>query len=238
MIEDIFQENHGRYGARGIQLVLERQGIQANIKRVSRLMSEHGLIAKGTRKAYRKPRKGKAYEEQENVLNRVFSIGERNRVWVGDITYIPTKHGFLYLAVFIDIYARKVTGWAMDIRIRDTLVLTALNQAIGREHPETGLHVHTDRGAQYTSQRFQALLMRYGFRQSVSRKGNCLDNAVIESFFGVLKSELLYLQNFDSMEHFKEEHISYLDYYNNRRNRAKLKGLPPALHRQQALLAA
>ena len=96
---------------------------------------------------------------------------ERNKIWVGDITYIPTKHGFLYLAVFIDIYSRKVTGWAMDTRIRDTLVLAALNQAIGREHPEEGLLVHTNRGSQYTFQRVQALLQRYGFRQSMSRMG-------------------------------------------------------------------
>lgn len=114
MIEEIFQENSGCYGARRIQLVLQKQGINVNNKRVSRLMSEHGLVAKGTRKAYHKPRKGKPYEEKENVLNQVFSAKERNKIWVGDITYIPTKHGFLYLAIFIDIYSRKVTGWAMD----------------------------------------------------------------------------------------------------------------------------
>ena len=228
MIEDIFQENHGRYGARRIQLVLEKQGIQANSKRVSRLMNEQGLVAKGTRKAYRRPRKGKAYEEQENVLNRVFSIGERNRVWVGDITYIPTKHGFLYLAVFIDIYSRKVTGWAMDTRIRDTLVLTALNQAIGREHPETGLLIHTDRGAQYTSHRFQALLMRYGFRQSMSRKGNPYDNAIMESFYRTLKRELVQDAGYDNPEQARQEIFQYIElYYNTKRIHSALGWLSP-----------
>lgn len=228
MIEDIFQENHSRYGARRIQLVLEKQGIQVNSKRVSRLMSEHGLVAKGTRKAYRRPRKGKAYEEQEDVLNRVFSADERNKIWVGDITYIPTKHGFLYLAVFIDIYSRKVTGWAMDTRIRDTLVLAALNQAIGREHPEAGLLVHTDRGAQYTSQRFQALLARYGFQQSMSRKGNPYDNAIMESFYRTLKRELVQDAGYDNPEQARQEIFQYIElYYNTKRIHSALGWLSP-----------
>ena len=228
MIEDIFHDNHSRYGARRIQLVLEKQGIRANSKRVSRLMSEHGLVAKGTRKAYRKPRKGKAYEEQENVLNRVFSTDERNKIWVGDITYIPTKQGFLYLAVFIDIYSRKVTGWAVDTRIRDTLVLAALNQAIGREHPEAGLLVHTDRGAQYTSQRFQALLARYGFRQSMSRKGNPYDNAVMESFYRTLKRELVQDAGYDNPEQARQEIFQYIElYYNTKRIHSALGWLSP-----------
>jgi len=218
MIEDIFQENSGRYGARRIQLVLEQRGVKVNPKTVSKLMSQHGLIAKGTRKVYRRPSKGKEYEEKENILNRVFTAKERNKIWVGDITYIPTKHGFLYLAVFIDIYSRKVTGWAMDTRIRDTLVLSALNQAIGREHPEEGLLVHTDRGSQYTSQRFQALLLRYGFRQSMSRKGNPYDNAVMESFYRTLKRELVQDANYDNPEQARQDIFKYIElYYNTKR---------------------
>lgn len=155
MITDIFVENNGRYGSQRIQMVLKQRGVKVNSKRVSRLMSQHGLIAKGTRRIHRKSPSRKTYEEKENILNRVFTATERNKIWVGDITYIPTKHGFLYLAAFIDIYSRKVTGWAMDTRLRDTLVLSALNQAIGREHPQEGLLVHTDRGSQYTSQRFR-----------------------------------------------------------------------------------
>lgn len=229
MIEDIFHENHGRYGARRIQLVLQKQGIKANCKRVSKLMSEHGLVSKGTRKAYRKPRKGKPYEEKENVLNQVFSTKERNKIWVGDITYIPTKHGFLYLAVFIDIYSRKVTGWAMDIRIRDTLVLSAMNQAIGREHPQEGLLVHTDRGVQYTSQRFQALLMRYGFRQSMSRKGNPYDNAIMESFYRTLKRELVQDAGYDNPEQARQEIFKYIElYYNTKRMHSAIGWLSPA----------
>lgn len=228
MIEDIFNENSGRYGARRIQLVLEQQGVKVNPKTVSRLMSQHGLIAKGTRKVYRKSPNGKPYEEKENILNRVFTAKERNKTWVGDITYIPTKHGFLYLAAFIDIYSRKVTGWAMDTRLRDTLVLSALNQAIGREHPEEGLLVHTDRGSQYTSQRFQALLMRYGFRQSMSRKGNPYDNAIMESFYRTLKRELVQDAYYDNPEQARQDIFRYIElYYNTKRIHSAIGWLSP-----------
>ena len=228
MIDDIFQENRGRYGARRIQLVLEQQGVKVNPKTISKLMSQNGLVAKGTRKVYRRPPKGKEYEERENILNRVFTAKERNKVWVGDITYIPTNHGFLYLAVFIDIYSRKVTGWAMDTRIRDTLVLSALNQAIGREHPEDGLLVHTDRGSQYTSQRFQALLLRYGFRQSMSRKGNPYDNAVMESFYRTLKRELVQDAHYDNPEQARQDIFRYIElYYNTKRIHSAIGWLSP-----------
>lgn len=228
MITDIFVENNGRYGARRIQVVLKRRGIKANSKRVSRLMSQHGLISKGTRKIYRKSPSSRPYEEKENILNRVFTATERNKVWVGDITYIPTKHGFLYLAVFIDIYSRKVTGWAMDTRLRDTLVLSALNQAIGREHPQGGLLVHTDRGSQYTSQRFQALLKRYGFRQSMSRKGNPYDNAIMESFYRTLKRELVQDAHYGNPTQARQDIFRYIElYYNTKRIHSALGWLSP-----------
>lgn len=228
MITDIFIENNSRYGARRIKLVLEQRGVKVNSKRVSKLMSQHGLIAKGTRKNYHKSPSSKPYEEKENILNRVFTAHERNKVWVGDITYIPTKHGFLYLAAFIDIYSRKVTGWAMDTRLRDTLVLSALNQAIGREHPEEGLLVHTDRGSQYTSQRFQALLMRYGFRQSMSRKGNPYDNAIMESFYRTLKRELVQDAHYDNPEQARQDIFRYIElYYNTKRIHSALGWMSP-----------
>lgn len=228
MIEDIFHENNGRYGTRRIQLVLEKQGVKVNLKRVSKLMSEHGLVAKGTRKAYHRPRNGKPYEEKNNILNRVFSANARNKIWVGDITYIPTKRGFLYLAVFIDIYSRKVAGWAMDTRLRDTLVLSAMNQAIGREHPEEGLLVHTDRGSQYTSQRFQALLMRYSFRQSMSRKGNPYDNAIMESFYRTLKRELVQDAHYDDPDQARQDIFRYIElYYNTKRIHSAIGWLSP-----------
>lgn len=192
-------------------------------------MSEHGLIAKGARKSYRYQPNKKTYDEKENILNQVFTANEKNRVWVGDITYIPTRHGWLYLAVFIDIFSRKVTGWAMDTRIRDTLVLSALNQAIGREHPKGGLIIHTDRGAQYTAQRFQALLLRYGFRQSMSRKGNPYDNAIMESFYRTLKRELVRDAHYDNPDQARLDIFKYIEtYYNTMRLHSALGWVSPA----------
>ena len=119
-----------------------------------------------------------------------------------------------------------------------SMVTTMLDKAFAQIPDGTGLILHSDQGWQYQHRQYQRMLREKGIRQSMSRKGNCLDNAVIENFFGLLKSELLYLQEFQSMQHFKQERIEYLDYYNNRRIKAKLKGLPPAIHRQQALSAA
>ena len=218
MIEDIFHEHKARYGSRRIQKVLEQQGIHVNPKRVCRLMSEQNLIAKGTRKSDHYQPDKNTYDEKENILNQVFKASQKNQIWVGDITYIPTKQGWLYLAVFIDIFSRKVTGWAMDTRVRDTLVLSALNQAIGREHPVEGLIIHTDRGAQYTAQRFQALLLRYGFRQSMSRKGNPYDNAIMESFYRTLKRELVRDAHYDNPEQARLDIFKYIEtYYNTKR---------------------
>ena len=118
------------------------------------------------------------------------------------------------------------------------MVMTMLDKAFAKIPDGTDLILHSDQGWQYQHKQYQRMLREKGIRQSMNRKGNCLDNAVIENFFGILKSELLYLQEFHSMEHFKQELIEYLDYYNNRRIKAKLKGLPPAIHRQQALSAA
>ena len=108
--------------------------------------------------------------ERSNILGQVFSTSKKNQIWVDDITYIPTKHGFLHLAVCLGIFSRKVVGWAMDTRVKDTLAMSALNQAVGRERPGKGLIVHTDQGAQYTSKRFCALLQRHGFSQSMEQK--------------------------------------------------------------------
>jgi len=218
MIADIFNENEGRYGSRRIQQVMLQRNVNVNVKRVCRLMSEQGLTAKGAKKAYRYYPNRTQYEERENVLNRVFSATDKNKIWVGDITYIPTHHGFLYLAIFIDIFSRKVVGWSMDTRIKDSLVMSAFYQAVGREHPNEGLLVHTDRGSQYTSQRFQALLLRYGCHQSMSRKGNPYDNAVMESFYRTLKRELVQDANYDKPEQARMDIFKYIEtYYNTKR---------------------
>ncbi len=144
----------------------------------------------------------------------------------------------LYLSPILDLCSSDLVSYTISTRPVLSMVTSMLDKAFAEIPDGTGLILHSDQGWQYQHKQYQRMLRKKGIRQSMSRKGNCLDNAVIENFFGLLKSELLYLQTFESMEHFKQELIDYLDYYNNRRIKAKLKGLPPALHRQQALSAA
>lgn len=232
MIEDIFHEHKARYGARRIQKVLEQQNVKVNHKRISRLMSEHGLIAKGTRKLYRYQANKTSYDEKDNILNQVFEAKGKNQIWVGDITYVPTKHGWLYLSVFIDTFSRKVVGWGYG----DTLVLSALNQAIGREHPLEGLIIYTDRDSQYTSQRFQAMCIRYGFVQSMSRKGNPYDNAIMESFYRTLKRELVDGAKYDNTQQARTDIFKYIQtYYNSKRIHSALVWLSPNQFESQTI---
>lgn len=144
----------------------------------------------------------------------------------------------LYLSPILDLHNGYLVSYTISERPVLNMVTTMLEKAYETIPDRPELILHSDQGWQYQHKAYQRMLMKKGIRQSMSRKGNCLDNAVMENFFGLLKSELLYLQKFASMEHFKQELIDYLDYYNNRRIKAKLKGLPPALHRQQALSAA
>ena len=144
----------------------------------------------------------------------------------------------LYLSPILDLHSSDLVSYTISDRPVLSMVTTMLNEAFAKIPDGTNLILHSDQGWQYQHKQYQRMLREKGIRQSMSRKGNCLDNAVIENFFGLLKSELLYLQEFQSMEHFKQELVEYLDYYNNRRIKAKLKGLPPAIHRQQALSAA
>ena len=141
----------------------------------------------------------------------------------------------LYLSPILDLHSSDLVSYTISDCLVLSMVTTMLDKAFAKIPDGIDLILHSDQGWQYQHKQYQCMLREKGIRQSMSRKGNCLDNAVIENFFRILKSELLYLQEFRSMEHFKQELIEYLDYYNNRRIKAKLKGLPPAIHRQQAL---
>ena len=173
-----------------------------------------------------------------NLLNRDFRAEKPNQKWVTDVTEFSLFGEKLYLSPILDLHSSDLISYTISDRPVLSMVTTMLDEAFAKIPAETNLILHSDQGWQYQHKQYQQMLREKGVRQSMSRKGNCLDNAVIENFFGLLKSELLYLQEFRSMEHFKLELIEYLDYYNNRRIKAKLKGLPPAIHRQQALSAA
>ena len=230
-ITAIYHENKGRYGYRRITAELRKRNFLLNHKTVQRLMKELGLVCRVRMKKYRSY-KGEVGKIAPNLLNRDFRAEKPNQKWVTDVTEFGLFGEKLYLSPILDLVSYTISD-----RPVLSMVTTMLDEAFAKIPVGTNLILHSDQGWQYQHRRYQRMLREKGIRQSMSRKGNCLDNAVIENFFGLLKSELLYLQEFRSMEHFKLELIEYLDYY-NRRIKAKLKGLPPAIHRQQALSAA
>jgi len=182
--------------------------------------------------------KGEVGKIAPNLLERNFEAAKPNEKWVTDVTEFCLYGQKLYLSPILDLCSRDIVSYTISDRPVLDMVTAMLEKAFAKITDNTRLILHSDQGWHYQHKKYQKMLCSKGVRQSMSRKGNCLDNAVIENFFGLLKSELLYLQEFDSMEHFKEELVDYLDYYNNRRGKAKLKGLPPAIHRQQALSVA
>lgn len=232
-----YHENKGRYGYRRITIELRRRGILLNHKTVQRLMKELGLVCCVRMKKYRSY-KGEVGKIAPNVLKRDFHAEKPNQKWVTDVTEFSLFGKKLYLSPILDLCSSDLVSYTISDRPVLSMVTSMVDKAFENLPDGTNLILHSDQGWQYQHKQYQAMLKEKGVRQSMSRKGNCLDNAVIENFFGLLKSELLYLQKFDSIEHFIRELTDYLDYYNNRRIKAKLKGLPPAIHRQQALSAA
>ncbi len=236
-ITAIYHENKGRYGYRRITLELHKRNMPLNHKTVQRLMKELGIVCRVRMKKYRSY-KGEVGKIAPNHLGRDFHAEKPNQKWVTDVTEFQLFGEKLYLSPILDLYSQDVVSYTISDRPVLPMVITMLEKALATIPDNTNLLLHSDQGWQYQHKQYQQMLKQKSVLQSMSNKGNCLDNAVMENFFGLLKSELLYLHEFESMDHFKQELIEYLDYYNNRRIKARLKGLPPALHRQQALLAA
>ena len=236
-IAAIYHTNKGRYGYRRITAELHNRGILLNHKTVYRLMTELGLVCRVRMKKYRSY-KGEKGTTADNVLNRDFQAEKPNQKWVTDVTEFRLFGQKLYLSPILDLYSGDIVTYTLSDSPSLLMVTTMLEQAFAKIPDNTNLLLHSDQGWHYRHKQYVKMLEDKGIRQSMSRKGNCYDNSVMENFFGHLKSELLYLQQFESLEHFKAELIEYIDYYNNRRIKARLKGLPPAIHRQQALSAA
>jgi putative transposase len=236
-IKLIYMENKQRVGYRRITLELHNKGININHKTVQRLMKQLGLFCRVRMKKYNSYR-GEVGKIAANLLERNFVADKPNQKWVTDITEFSLFGQKLYLSPILDLYSRDIVSYTISKRPCFWQVTDMLEQAFQKLPDGLNLILHSDQGWQYQMKSYQRLLKAKGIQQSMSRKGNCLDNAVMENFFGLLKSELLYLQDFDSIEHFEQELISYLDYYNNRRVKVNLKGLSPAIHRQQALSVA
>jgi transposase InsO family protein len=236
-IQSIFHENKGRYGYRRITDELRNRGYCLNHKTVQRLMKELGLVCRVRMKKYRSY-KGEVGKIADNELNREFRAEKPNQKWVTDVTQFRLFGQKFYFSPILDLCSGDIVTYTISDSPNLEMVTTMLEQAFLNLPDNTGLILHSDQGWHYQHKYYRQMLAEKGIKQSMSRKGNCYDNSVMENFFGHLKSELLYLQEFESVDHFKQELIEYIDYYNNRRIKARLKGLPPALHRQQALLVA
>lgn len=236
-ITDIFHENKGRYGYRRITMEMHNRGYVINHKTVLRLMNEEKIKCMVRIKKYRSY-KGEVGKVAPNLLERDFSTSAPNEKWVTDVTEFSLFGRKLYLSPILDLHSSYLVSYTISEHPALSLVLNMARQALSVLPRGAEPILHSDQGWQYQHKQYQKLLKDHSIKQSMSRKSNCLDNAVIENFFGLVKSALLYMKEFNSMDQFKAELIEYLDYYNNRRIKAKLKGLPPAVHRKQALEVA
>lgn len=235
-VVEAFERHKGRYGYRRINRELRKNGIVVSEKRVLRIMQKLGLAGKGATRKHRIQKKVEPGDPRLNLVERAFTVGERNRLWVGDITYIPTREGWLYLAAVIDAFSRKVVGWSMSERITEKVAIDAMEQAVGREDPpdDGSLVFHDDRGAQYTSRSFQRCLDSHGIVQSVSRPGTPLDNAVAESFFKTLKRELVKERDYGTRDEAKQDIFKYIElYYNRVRMHSTLGYMSPVEYERQ-----
>lgn len=220
--------SRGTYGSPRIHRDLREDGEHVGRKRVARLMREDGLSGQLPRAFRRTTDSAHDLPVAKNLLKRDFAPEAMDRVWVSDITYVRTWEGWLYLAAVIDLYSRRVIGWAIADHMRTELTLEALRMAIGQRCPEPGLIHHSDRGSQYASDAYQAELAAHGMVSSMSRRGNCWDNAVAESFFGSLKEELIYRHVWPTKEKTKSAVIDYIaSFYNPYRRHSYIDNISP-----------
>lgn len=237
LIENIFHAHKGRYGYRRITLELRRRAFKVNHKTVRRLMNELGMKSLVRMKKYRSY-KGKVGKIAPNLLKRDFQASRPNQKWVTDVTEFHLFGEKLYLSPVLDLFNGEVLVYNIESKPVYPLVGKMIEQAVTHLKDGDEVILHSDQGWHYQMKQYDHVLKQHGIRQSMSRKGNCLDNAVIESFFGILKSELLYLQKFKNLAHFKEELEEYINYYNHKRIKTKLKGMSPVEYRTHALEAA
>uniref|UniRef100_UPI001419C151 IS3 family transposase n=3 Tax=Bacillaceae TaxID=186817 RepID=UPI001419C151 len=237
LIQNIYDEHQGRYGYRRIRDELINRGYKINHKKVQRIMKELNLKSLVRIKKFRSY-KGSVGNIAPNILERNFKAEKPNEKWVTDITEFKLCGEKLYLSPMLDLFNGEIIAYTIDSRPTYSLVSRMLEKAFQQLPEEANLLIHSDQGWHYQMKKYRHALKERKITQSMSRKGNCYDNAVIESFFGTMKSEFLYLKDFESIEHFKQEFEKYIDYYNHKRIKAKLKGMSPVQYRTHALKAA
>jgi len=233
VIKEIYHANKGRYGYRRITMELSNRGYRINHKTVLKLMNEGNTKCQVRIRKYRSY-KGEVGKVAPNVLQRDFRAEKSNLKWVTDVTEFSVFGTKLYLSPILDLFNGEIISYNISERPTFLQTMDMLDKALEKIPDNSNLILHSDQGWQYQMKHYQYRLQQKGIIQSMSRRGNCLDNSVMENFFGLLKSELLYLQSFDSAEHFRSELEEYIEYYNNKRIKCKLKGLSPIQYRLQS----
>ena len=227
-IEVVYNENHKVYGSPRIYHALKKQGVVCSENRVARLMRLRGLRARQTKRFKVTTKRNKAHPVAPNLLNRDFKANRPNQKWLTDITYILTLEGWLYLAAVLDLYSRRIIGWAMSDRMTSDLTVDALKMAIVQRQPELALLHHSDQGSQYTDGTYQALLKDHGIQVSMNGVGSWYDNAPMESFFGTLKIEWVYHRVYRTRDEARSDIFYYIEaFYNRRRLHSSLGYLSP-----------
>ena len=228
VIQRLFNQSNQTYGSPRIYQDMRALGHRISEKRVARLMREMGLTPVLSRKSTRTTTVDKDAFFSSNLLNRDFSAENPNEKWVGDITYIDTEEGWLYLAVVLDLFSRRIVGWAMDEHIDARLVNQAIEMAVKERQPDKGLIFHSDRGCQYTSQSFRSTLKNHGIQQSMSATGDCYDNAVAESFFHTPKIDCVYRHIYLTRAEARMSIFRYVHgFYNNHRRHSTINYMSP-----------
>lgn len=239
-IRTIHRESKQRYGSPGVHRELKARAVRCGEKRVARLMRMEGLRSKKRRRFRVTTNSDHAFAPAPNLLARAFAVEDQagvDRMWVSDITYVPTREGWLYLATVIDLASRMVVGWSIKRTLDHSLPLDALAMALQKRRPTTGLLLHSDRGVQYACREYRAYLALHGVVQSMSRKGDCWDNAVAESFFATVEWELIEGQDWHSRQAAARDIFEYIEFwYNRKRRHSSLAGMTPAEYEDQLAL--
>lgn len=237
-VKRIFDESRGTYGSPRVHAELHREGKKVGKSRVERVMRELDLVARRRRRFVRTTQSDATHPIAPNVLQRDFTANAPNERWVTDITYVATAEGWAYIAAIVDLHSRAVVGWALGDSLDTSLPLEALTDALKRRRPAPGLLHHSDRGCQYTSREYRTALTKRGFTISMSRKGNCWDNAVAESFFATLKTELVDRRRWDSHAELRAAAFEYIELFYNRRRLHSALGYKTPAEVEQLLEAA
>lgn len=231
-IKAVYDESRGRYGYRRICLALRNEGRIVNHKTVQKLMGQLGIKARCRKRRYHSY-KGEVGRIAPNLLERDFRAESPNRKWATDVTQVCINDGKLYLSPILDMFNGEIVSYSISSSPNLQMVATMLNRAFEKYRDTGGLVLHSDQGWHYQHMMYREMLKDHGIVQSMSRKGNCLDNAMMENFFALMKKELLYVNRFKSVKHFERELKRYIWWYNNKRIKLRLKGMSPAVYRAQ-----